>query len=142
MKTGFTLIEMLAVLALLTILAALSLPRLAGWTDRRAVRQAAGEVASFYGRARMAAVFSGRHVRVEFAADSLRAVSREADDSTFLSLPGPARHGVALDATRAAIDVAPNGLGWGAANTKIVLSRGAASESLTTSRLGRLKRWP
>jgi general secretion pathway protein H len=142
MKTGFTLPEMAAALAILAILAALALPRLAGWTDRRAVRQAASEVASFYGRARMAAVFSGRHVRVEFTADTLRARSREADDSTFLSLPGPARHGVALEASREAIDVAPNGLGWGAANTKILLWRGAASESLTTSRLGRLKRWP
>ncbi len=85
-------------------------------------------------------MFSGNHVRVEFATDTLRART-EANDSTVLALPGPARYGVVLEASRRVIDLAPNGLGWGAANTKIVLRRGAAAESLTTSRVGRLKRW-
>jgi prepilin-type N-terminal cleavage/methylation domain-containing protein len=140
MKTGFTLIETLAVLVLLAVAGALALPRLASRTDRRAVRQSAGEIASFYGRARMTAVFSGSHVRIEFDADSLQA-RRRADDSTLFTLPGPARYGVSLEASRDVIDLSPTGLGWGAANTKIVLTRGAAAESLTTSRLGRLKRW-
>jgi hypothetical protein len=39
------------------------------------------------------------------------------------------------------IRVGPNGIGWGAANTQLILRRGAAAESLTTSRLGRLKWW-
>jgi hypothetical protein len=48
---------------------------------------------------------------------------------------------VSFRASRPVIRLYPNGFGLGAANTKIVLERGAAAESLTTSRLGRLKRW-
>jgi hypothetical protein len=48
---------------------------------------------------------------------------------------------VGLDASRAVIRIDPTGLGYGAANSTIVLQRGAVAESLTTSRLGRLKRW-
>ncbi len=55
--------------------------------------------------------------------------------------PGPARHGVTLTASRSVIRIYSNGMGLGAANTKLVVRRGAAAESLTTSRLGRLKRW-
>jgi hypothetical protein len=43
--------------------------------------------------------------------------------------------------SRPVIRLSPVGLGLGGSNTKVVLYRGAAAESLTTSRLGRLKRW-
>jgi hypothetical protein len=69
------------------------------------------------------------------------AVYEAALDSTFLVRPGPARHGVVLLASRAVIRLDPTGLGFGAANSTLVLRRGAVAESLTTSRLGRLKRW-
>ena len=52
------------------------------------------------------------------------------------------RHGVALEASRAEIRLYPNGLGLGAANTKLVFRRGEAADSITISRLGRIRRWP
>jgi hypothetical protein len=95
----------------------------------------------FYGHARMSAIFRGRQVRLEFGPDTLRAVFEGVADSVFLVRPGPRRHGVSLRASRAVIRIYPNGLGRGAANTKLVVQRGVAAESLTTSRMGRLKRW-
>jgi hypothetical protein len=74
--------------------------------DRAAVWRSAEEVAAFYERARLEAMVRGARVRVEFHADSLRAVLEDGSG----------------------------------ANTKLVGRRGAAAESLTTSRLGRL-RW-
>ena len=95
----------------------------------------------FYHRARFAAIFRAQRVRIEFGQDSLRATLEGVEDSTFLVWPGPARHRVELTSSREVIRIHPNGFGWGGANTKLVVRRGMAAESLTTSRLGRLKRW-
>ena len=119
----------------------LAVPRLAVWSDRMAVDRAPAEVTSFYWQARTKAIFRGRRVRVEFGVDSLRATFEGVTDSQFLALAGPGRHGVSLRASRPVVRFYPNGFGLGAANTKIVLRRGEAAESLTTSRLGRLKHW-
>lgn len=129
-------------MAIIGLVSALALPRLSGWSDRLATERAAREVASFYASARFAAIQRGTRVRMQFSTDSLVAVYEGVRDSTFLSWPGPVHLGVALRASRAVIRIYPNGIGLGAANTKIVVSRGAAAESLTTSRLGRIKRWP
>jgi prepilin-type N-terminal cleavage/methylation domain-containing protein len=141
MRRGFTILEVLVVLTIAAVLLALAVPRWALRRDRLAVGRAAAEVASFYHTARYAAILRARQVRIEFAAASLRAVYEGATDSTFLVRAGPARHGVAFAASRTTIRIAPNGVGYGAANTRLVLSRGAAADTLTTSRLGRLKRW-
>ena len=141
MRRGVTLPELAMVLAIVGALSALTFPRTAGWLDRMAVSRAGGEIAAFYQTARFAAIFRSQRVRLELGQDSLRAVLEGPSDSVFLQWAGPARHGVSLTATRALIRIQSNGLGLGAANTKLVLKKGMAAESLTTSRLGRLKRW-
>ncbi len=142
MRNGVTLPELATVLAIVGVLTATAVPRLAGWMDRIAVSRATGEITTFYQTARYAAIYRSQRIRLELGADSLRAVFEGPTDSLFLKWPGPARHGVRLRVTRATVRIQSNGLGLGAANTKLVLRRGAAVESLTTSRLGRLKRWP
>lgn len=141
MQRGVTLIELLMVLAVVGILLGLFAPRAGPLFDRMAVSRSAGEIASFYHTARMSAIFRAQRVRIEFAPDSLRATFEGLKDSTFLVWPGPARHRVTLTASRDVIRVHPTGFGWGGANTKLVVRRGMAVESLTTSRLGRLRRW-
>ncbi len=138
---GVTLIELIVVLAILGVIVGLAVPRVAGWADRLAVLRAADEVMAFYHRARFAAVFRSTRVRIAFAGDSISATAEGDSDSLLFWMRGPNRSGVALRASRSVIRLYPNGLGLGAANTKLVLRRGAAAESLTVSRLGRLKRW-
>jgi len=135
------LIELLVVVTISGVLLGIAAPRWARYQDRLAVHRATAEVANFYGVARYAAILRSQQVRMEFAADVLRAVYEGASDSTFLTRPGPSRYGVSLKASRSVIRIAPNGLGYGAANAKFVLRRGGAADSLTTSRLGRLKWW-
>lgn len=141
MRRGITVVELLAVLAMIGLLLVLGLPTVSQWMDRLATERAALELASFYNRGRFAAIFRSTRVRLEFAPDSLRAVFEGVTDSVFLRWPGPARHGVRFTASRPVIRIHPTGIGWGAANTKLVVRRGAAADSLTTSRIGRLKRW-
>ncbi|HLB36659.1 MAG TPA: GspH/FimT family pseudopilin [Gemmatimonadales bacterium] len=141
MRRGVTLLELAMVLTIVGVLSAMAFPRAARWLDAIAVSRAAGEIASFYQTARFKAIFRSQRVRLEFGQDTLRAVFEGPSDSVFLKWPGPARHGVSLVATRPVIRIQPNGLGLGAANTKVVLKKGMAAESVTTSRVGRLKRW-
>jgi hypothetical protein len=42
--------------------------------------------------------------------------------------------------TRDSIAFYPSGLGYGAANTRLIVSRGAAAETVTVSRAGRVRR--
>jgi len=141
MRQGVTLLEVLTVMVLVGLVLAISAPRVAKWKDRLAVERATGEIVSFYWQARTSAIFRGTRVRLVFGDDSLQAFFEGVTDSVFLTRSGPSRHGVGLSASRPVIRVYANGLGLGAANTKIVLRRGIAAESLTTSRLGRMKRW-
>ncbi len=141
MVRGFTLAEVLTVLVVVGALTALTLVPLRRLVDRLAVHRATSEVASFYTSARHMALFTGRRVRIGFSADSLVALRDGVGDSVRIRRPGPARHGVTLQASRTWLTMQPTGIAWGAGNTTIVLRRGVAAESLTTSRLGRLKRW-
>lgn len=138
---GFVLIELVIGLAVIGLLMVLAVPRVASVRDWLAVDRAAQEAATFYYQARQAATLRISRVRIEFRADSLRAVYEGGVDSTFLVRRGPASHGVDFTVSRSVIRLYANGLGFGAANTKLVFQRGAARAILTTSRLGRLKRW-
>ncbi len=132
---------MLIVLSIVGLLLAIAFPRAAGWLDRIAVSSAANELIMFYHRARFASMLRGTRVRIEFGERELSATYEAIADSTFLVRPGPERRGVELRASRRIVRIRPNGLGWGAANTKLVVWRREAAESLTISREGRLKRW-
>jgi prepilin-type N-terminal cleavage/methylation domain-containing protein len=141
MRKGVTLPELIMVLMIIGVLLALALPRLAGWLDWLAVDRAAQEIAAFHRTARFTAILRSQRVRLDFSGDSLRATLEGPTDSAFLMWPGPERLGVSLSVSRPTIRFQPNGVGL-AADTKLVLRRGVAAESLTTSLLGRLKRWP
>jgi prepilin-type N-terminal cleavage/methylation domain-containing protein len=141
MRRGVTLVELVITVAVIGFLVALVAPRASEWLDRLYTQRAALELVTFYHRGRMTAITRSTRVRLEFGGDALVGVLEGVFDSTFVRLPGPNRHGVQLRASRPVIRIHPNGIGWGAANTKLVLWRGEAAESLTTSRLGRIRRW-
>jgi hypothetical protein len=67
-------------------------------------------------------------VRVESAGDTL------------LQRALRANHRVTLRASRDTITFAPNGLGYGVANSTIVVSLRQRAETVTVSRLGRMRR--
>jgi len=142
MRRGFTLTELAVALAILAIVTAITLPRLQGLLDWIAVNTAAQDVTTAVAVTRYAAIMQGGRRRLVLARDSLR-IDRWSGDSwvPHERWPGPDRHGVALEVSNPVVVFDPIGLAWGLSNTKVVLRRGVRSETITLSRLGRVKRW-
>ena len=148
MRRGFSLAELAATLAVLAIVTAVTLPRLRGLTDRIVLDSAARDVTTALAVARHAAVRHASRARLVIAADSLR-LDRWAGPQVgvlagwvpFARWAGPANRAVELEVSSPEVVFGPTGIGWGAANTRVVLRRGSRVETITVSRLGRVKRW-
>jgi prepilin-type N-terminal cleavage/methylation domain-containing protein len=142
MRRGFTLAELIMVLAIVAIVMAVTLPRVADVRDWIAVNTAAQEVTTALAVAQNAAIMHSTRARAVIAADSLR-IDRWRGDTwgDLLRWPGPGQRGVTLEMSNPEVVFDPIGLGWGLSNTKVVLRRGTRSETITVSRLGRVKRW-
>jgi prepilin-type N-terminal cleavage/methylation domain-containing protein len=142
MRKGFSLTEVTIVLLVIGLLLGIGLPRLRPALDRIAADRAAVEITTALAVGRAAAVSWGTQARVRIVADTLRIDRLEGDEWVpRWRRPGPADLGVELEVSNDEVVFGPTGLGWGASNTKIVLRRGSQVETITTSRLGRVKRW-
>lgn len=141
MTRGVTLIEILVVLTILALAAALAWPPARNIRDRFLVARAVNDVRGFYHQGRLASILAGRRVRLDVAADSLVAsFEATAGDSVFLRRPGPASHGVALGVSNPVIRFFVGGIAAGPGNSTLAFGRGAVTDTLVTSRLGRIRR--
>ena len=139
MRKGYSLLEQLVVLAVMTILLTLVGPRTLTALDQRAVRNARMQIVSALSAARGSA--QSRAERVSVAMDSAAGLFRIlAGADTLLVRPLRAELGVVLATSRDSVTFGASGRGYGAANSTIVLSRGAAAETVFVARLGRA-RW-
>ena len=138
-RRAATLVELLLVLALLGILASIAVTRLFAVVDRLSVRGASQDVVLALASAR--AVATRRGDLAFFIANARTGHIRVVCEGETLFERDLVRgRGVRLEATRESITFAPNGMGWGAANTTIVVSRGGRADTVVTSRLGRVRR--
>jgi len=132
---------MLVVIVIVAVLTVVLVPRLRPAFDRIATEGAARDVTTAIAVARAAAVMQGTRARLHIASDSLR-VDREGPGGwePYARWPGPGAAGVAISVSNPVLVFNPIGVGWGVANTTVVLRRGSQFETVTTSRLGRVKR--
>ena len=139
---GFSLIELAVVLVVVALILATGLPRFGRLLDWIAADAAARDVTTAFAVSRAEAVMQATRSRVVIGADSLRIDRWEGDSwAPYLRWPGPASRGVTLQVSNPEVVFSPLGMGWGASNTKVVLQRGSQIETITTSRVGRVKRW-
>jgi type II secretory pathway pseudopilin PulG len=139
MRPGTTLIEIGVTIGILGLMAGLTFPRFGAYRDRIAVDAATSSTMSLLATARHAALRRA----------TLTAVYLDTAGATVLVVAGPDTierrplhevHGVTMTTTRDSIAFASSGLGFGAANTQIILRRGLAADTIAVSRLGRARR--
>ena len=135
---GATLLEMAIVLAMLGVLASLALPRASGMLDDARVAAARTEAVTVFAIARQLAIRQGRRATVTIDAVTGRMlVYSEADTAHRRDLGR--RFGVALRATQDSMSYHPTGIGYGAANLSLLITRGRAADTVVVSRLGRVR---
>lgn len=139
MRTGVTLLEVGVTITLIGVLAGLSFPRLGGYRDRIAVDAAATSAMSLLATARHAALRRAGFSAMRLDTTTAVILVLVGTDTIEQRLLGEI-HGVSLSTTRDSIAWAPSGLGYGAANTQIIIRRGAAADTIAVSRLGRARR--
>jgi prepilin-type N-terminal cleavage/methylation domain-containing protein len=141
MVRGFTLIELAIAIVIASVLLAVAVPRLEPALDRIATSAAAAEVTAALATTRQTAIAQGVRARLVLGEDSLRLDVWDGLRWTGAARwPGPAAHRVSLSVSNRVVTYSPIGIGWGASNTTITLRRGSQVETITTSRVGRVRR--
>lgn len=135
---GFTLIEIVLVISLAGILSAITLSKAGGFIDRIEVHGATTEAESMFSRARHIAIARGIQTTLDI--DPVRqTLSIKAASEVLTSRDFNATHGVDINTNRTSITYSPIGVGYGAANFTMILSRGRAADTIYVSRLGRVR---
>jgi len=135
---GATLIELTLVLAISSILCIISILHAGSFIDRMEVRGAVTEIESLFSVARHAAIARGSQSVLNIDASSgLLTVS--AGGAAVVSRNVGAVHGVTISTARSSMTYSPIGVGYGAANFSLIVSRRAASDTIIISRLGRVR---
>ena len=142
MARGATLSELMSATLIIAVLSSIVLPPLRRFLDSAAVVSAADQVAALHDVARQGAITRRRLTRYEIDTGrvSVTLASRNPNGAwdTLRIVPLGA---VRASASQRIVTFSPLGIGFGASNTRVVLSRGMAVETLTVSRTGRLRRW-
>ncbi len=142
MSKGFTLLELMVVAAIAAVLLAFWVPRAARLMDWIATERAVRDVTTALAVGRNGAVLQSTRARIVIDTDTLRIDRFGAQGwEPWWRTPGPASHGVTLEVSNPVVTFGPTGMGWGVSNTKIVLRRGSQAETITLSRVGRVKHW-
>ena len=138
-RRAFTLLELTTVLAVVTLLLLLAWPRLGRARDRAKVHGAAGELGALFSLARGAAI--ARRSVVAIAFDTSAGLVEVRSGPTVLARRSLAMaYGIAMRANRDSIMYDPRGIGYGVANVTVTILRGEFVDTLTMSRMGRV-RW-
>lgn len=138
LRKGFTIVEIVIVITIAGFLSAITISRAGGFIDRIEVHGATMEAESMFSRARHIAIAHATPTILDI--DPVRGtLSIRGSTDVLSSRDLRAAHGVDVDTNRTSITYSPIGVGYGAANFTMVLSRGRASDTIYVSRLGRVR---
>ena len=137
-RSGTTIVEQLVILAVTGVLATIAFRSIGSALDSFAVHGATREVRDVFAAAREYAVASGVRTAVQIE-PLLARVSAFAGNDTVVVRPLAQLHQVALLSSRDSMAYSPSGLGYGAANLRVIITRRSAAETVNVSRLGRVR---
>jgi prepilin-type N-terminal cleavage/methylation domain-containing protein len=138
MQRGFSLFEIMLVLAVVGLMGGIAIPHLAGILDSIEADAAANHIVAAHQRARIMAVARGQ-VTV-LTVDAGRLVIRlRGLESPLWSEAGPSAQRVALAPVSHQFTFSPEGITLGLSNATMRLTRGSALRSVVVSRLGRIR---
>lgn len=137
-RRGFTLIETTILVALATTLFAIAVPRAEAFVDRIEVHGAVREIESLFSLARHAAIARAAQVTLDIDV-ARRTVSVKQGAEVIRSRAVGSAHGVVLSTNRASITYSAIGVGYGAANFSLIVSRRGVVDTIVVSRLGRVR---
>lgn len=138
-RDGITQLELLVVMIVSGLLTTLAVPRLAHLRDASSVRSAMTDLGSAFATARQTAITRRTTVAVVFDTANGEVRLRSAGE-TLLRRTLRASYSVSLGANRDSAVYDPRGLGYGVSNLSVTVRRGEFVDTLTMSRLGRV-RW-
>jgi Tfp pilus assembly protein FimT len=138
-RTGSVLLEQVILMSLIGICVAVGAAGSARALDAAAVRGATREIAELLSLARDRAMATGTRTAVRLDNVAARVVVHAGSD-TIARLDLLSTRDVRLASTRDSMAYLSSGLGYGAANLRIIVSRGRSHDTLTVSRLGRVRR--
>jgi len=139
---GVTLPELTSTLLILGVVTSVIVPPARRLADRALVAGAADRYASVHEVTRNTAIARGRAARYEVDRTAHRlALSVRNARGTWDTLRVFELGDVGIATGQPVVTFNPLGIGSGLSNTTVALSRGAAAETLTVSRTGRLRRW-
>jgi len=140
---GFTLVEVLLVMAIIGIASAFAIPNMRNAMNREATKAARREVTTQVMRARSAAVQRGCRATIHLRATgnlawvtSCKMTGSGIDTIGSISRLG-SRHGIKMTTTADSLPFASNGIGLGAATIALTFTKGGAASSLSLTRVGR-----
>ena len=141
MPRGTTLLEILLVLVITSLIAAIAAPAIGALRDQLLVREAADQVMGVHARARLIASVEQRVVVLLLTPDSLVLQVVEAPSDTVVRWrgAGPALSHVGVSGFPRSITFAPAGVAFGFANGTYGFSRGSARRQVIVSRYGRVR---
>jgi prepilin-type N-terminal cleavage/methylation domain-containing protein len=137
-RRGFTLPEILLVLAIIGLSLGIAVPRISAVRDSIAVEQETNQILAAHRRARMLSIARGRPVVLSVGSDAV-SIRLAGDPADFWGSPGPVAAGVTLDGPARRMTFSPLGYTTGLSNATLHLSRGAAHRTIVVSRLGRVR---
>ncbi len=138
-RSGSTLIEQLWLLVVTGVLLSATIVGGARLLDAAIVRSSANDVADLFAIARDQAIATGKRTAVHIDMTAGRLMIH-ADVDTLMRLELAQSRAVTVFASRDSMAYAASGLGYGASNLRVILRRGASADTITVSRLGRVKR--
>lgn len=141
MRHGFTLPELLSVIAIAGVLLSIVTPPLGRLLDQAAVHESVDRFAIVHATTRQLAIARNTLARLELDPDRRSAtLSVRRAPTAWDTVDRYDLGSAAITCSNATLVFGPLGLGYGTSNARVIFTRGAAADTVTTSRTGRLRR--